>query len=121
MGAFNRTAPGINGGLECRRIPEVAIDGLAAVELKRSVRGSSMPAPPMVDGYVLSITFGTQFHANRAQYQKALEDAETLLREHIYGDIRRELYELRMRLYGGDRHGAMAQIDKIEDIMRGKP
>lgn len=114
------TEPGINGKLECKRTRNRIYDGLDNVELSRSVTEIRRGTLPLIEEYELSVQHGVRFHANSAQSQRAREDAEILLREHIYGDIQRELYELRMRLHAGQREEAFASTNRIMDIIRGK-
>lgn len=71
------------------------------------------------DEYLLGGHIGINFWANPAQFDSELQMAHETLRYRLYGDVLKELAELRQAVSDGDRSKALKISDAMKKLMLG--
>lgn len=69
---------------------------------------------PRLTGYMLEASVRIRFWANRAQYERALQNAEKQVLSHVYAEVLQTLSQARSAMYAHDVNAALHIIDKLE-------
>ena len=75
---------------------------------------------PASEEFVVELKFGTVFHANRAEYDKAVEYVKIQLIHHVYGDLINEIRSTLNAVQSGKRDAAMKHLFNMLDYCQGK-
>jgi hypothetical protein len=72
------------------------------------------------DKYMLRAELGTEFWANRAQYEDALKIAQRVMLQRIHGPVLNLIHELRFNVCNGKEFEALTVLDRMEDELLGE-
>lgn len=64
--------------------------------------------------YKLQLSLGLIFTAQQETFDRALDNAHHRLTQHIYGDVLRQINEIRAYVYGADGDGILLACESIE-------
>lgn len=69
----------------------------------------------------LAVTHSVTFCASKGDFEDALESARRVLVGEMYADVLTGLSALRLAVYNGDRHAALAVVDEIQSSILTPP